>query len=644
MSEKKGPPTYDVRVDGQDIPEDARASVIAVAADLWLEAADYVAVTLENDRSRWSDSPLFKPGKKLAVSLGYGERRSKVFDGEITALRARYPRRGPSQLVVEATARYHRLKRGRLTRAFTDVSDSDVVSQVAQGCGLKADVDATDTRHEHVFQHNETNLEFLVRLSERSGFELDCNDGTISFKKAKLEAAKTLALTWGQDLISFRPRIVAEPQFDQVEVRGWSILKETVLGKAGIDDAGPDMGGRVRGPQLASRAFGSATTRGTREVQRSVPTAAALAKAQIQRRTLRTVKAEGTCEGEPRIAPGKVVEIAGVGEIVSGSYYVCRVVHDLLPHGFSTTFQARRTAIEQPAKKDKIALRIDKAVPPRPPREVPQPKDDEPSTFLEVLVKDPDGNPIPGELVRLLADGKAPADGRLTGEGHVRFNDLKPGAYKVQLPELKLDIHPAAADAPPVQPPREPRLIRARWAKPVALCGETVAMSAHAVEIPPGTEASFKVYRRYARGPGDTTAVVPAKVAPGGGVEAVWNSLVIDDAEIERIQKEGFKAYEFYFVVEAGDARARSGLLDLRDFIAVEVLDTRDRPLANKRYRLTFPTGEETRGRLGPKGELRHDAVPPGPYDLRVFPDDAPDEELDAPPPPPPPAPPPGKG
>src|SRR5712691_6147725 len=71
-------------------------------------------------------------GKDFAIQLGPGDLARQVFKGRITGLEAEYPATGGGQLVVLAEDRFQDLRMMRRTRAFEDVSDEDVIRQVAQ--------------------------------------------------------------------------------------------------------------------------------------------------------------------------------------------------------------------------------------------------------------------------------------------------------------------------------------------------------------------------------------------------------------------------------------------------------------------------------------------------------------------------------
>ena len=76
----------------------------------------------------------------------------------------------------------------------------------------------------------------------------------------------------------------------------------------------------------------------------------AYAEAAFRKRSERFLQAEGTTEGDPKIRRDTVVEIEGLGDFLSGPYYVRRAIHSLLPRsGYTVTATLVRTTVEAPA-------------------------------------------------------------------------------------------------------------------------------------------------------------------------------------------------------------------------------------------------------------------------------------------------------
>jgi len=82
-------------------------------------------------------------GKDFAIQLGAGDNARRVFKGRISALEAEYPSGGDGLLIVMAEDRLQDLRMTRRTRTFENVSDQDVLQQIAQEHSLDTDINVT---------------------------------------------------------------------------------------------------------------------------------------------------------------------------------------------------------------------------------------------------------------------------------------------------------------------------------------------------------------------------------------------------------------------------------------------------------------------------------------------------------------------
>jgi phage protein D len=105
------------------------------------------------------------------------------------------------------------------------------------------------------------------------------------------------------------------------------------------------MEGKVTGPGNVQQRFsGTGSTRVTMPVQNQAE-ADFMAKQGFSEMALGYIRAEGTCIGDPRLKPGIVVKVEGLGVRFSGLYYICSTEHRFsMRKGYRTAFSARRNA------------------------------------------------------------------------------------------------------------------------------------------------------------------------------------------------------------------------------------------------------------------------------------------------------------
>jgi uncharacterized protein involved in type VI secretion and phage assembly len=283
------------------------------------------------------DTDAFAIGAELEVSLGYIDMLQVVFKGEITAVELATTSEQPPHLMVRAYDRAHRLLRGRHSRSFLNMADSDIASKLAQEVGLSAEVDTTNPVHDYVFQYNQTNWEFLRQRAARLGFECFVNDRVLHFAKARNGQQEAPRQKIGDNLIDVRVRMVSSFQASQVVVRAWDMKsKEAVVGTASSGSAAPEIGESRNGKAIAAD-FGDATEYIVSQPLNTQSEANAMATAIYDQLDGTFVEAEGTCYGEAALVPGATVSLPNLGNRLSGKYYVTAATHTLTSNSMYTT-------------------------------------------------------------------------------------------------------------------------------------------------------------------------------------------------------------------------------------------------------------------------------------------------------------------
>src|SRR6185369_6738089 len=296
----------------------------------------------------WSDDPLFSEGAEVEILMGYAGELATVFTGEVTGLEPELRAGETPAVTVRGYDRAHRLLRGRKTRSFTEVKDSDIAAQVAQEAGLTPEAEDTGVALKYVLQHHQTDLEFLQARARRIGYEIWVEGKTLRFRPPPSDESEVLTLGLEEDLLEFFPRLSTVGLASEVEVRGWSPEdKEAVVGKASAADAGSTMGGTTGGLDAAAKAFdaGDAAVAVSVDCPVSQGEADQIARGRLREMALSYVTGEGVAVGRSDLKAGTVVKIEGCGQRFSGLYYLASVRHSYTPkRGYRTAFTVRRNA------------------------------------------------------------------------------------------------------------------------------------------------------------------------------------------------------------------------------------------------------------------------------------------------------------
>lgn len=333
-----------IKVGGADIDPSIMDKLIEVVVDSSLYLPDMFIIHLtDTDNFDVADNGPFDIGKEVEIELPKPDQTSttiKTFKGEITALEPSFNGDVGATFTVRGYTKGHRLSRGTKIRVFNDVTDSDIVNKIAGENGLSAQTESTSEVYKHVYQHNQTDMEFLSERAQRIGFEVYVEDTKLYFQKPK-GSRGSAELTWGTDLRSFNPRMSTHRQVSKVIVLGWDPQqKKQLRGEASSSESAPKIGYGKNGIQTSST-FGSAQEYVTRRLVNTQREAETLAKALLDEINSGFVEADGVTIGNPDLKAGMKVKIKKVSKKFEGEYVVTAARHVYKLDGYETQFSVQ---------------------------------------------------------------------------------------------------------------------------------------------------------------------------------------------------------------------------------------------------------------------------------------------------------------
>jgi uncharacterized protein len=342
-------PAFHILVNGSVLPPEAATDMFLLEVadsveDLGMFALSFNAGDPRSGKVKYVDGDLFREGADVVIKLGVSPPLTEVMAGEITGLEPEFPEQGPVQLVVRGYERLYRLGHGRKTRSFRDVKDSDIAAEIARDWKLSPQVEDTPVTHPFLYQHNQSDLEFLRERARRLRYEVRATGKTLIFRKPAERTGAVATLSFGHELITFSGRLSLLGQASAVVVSGWSAAdKKEVTGQAATGDE-TKLGGRDSGASLAGRVLGD-TPVAVVEAPDTAEEAELMARAHLDHLAFGLVQAEASCVGNPLVTAGKVVELKEVGARFGGNYYVTSSTHTLSrTRGYTTSFSVRRSA------------------------------------------------------------------------------------------------------------------------------------------------------------------------------------------------------------------------------------------------------------------------------------------------------------
>lgn len=223
--------------------------------------------------------------------------------------------------------------------------------------------------------------------------------------------------------------------------------------------------------------------------------------------------------------------------------------------------------------------------------------------WLEIEFVDKAGNPVSGVPYKLEDPAGTESEGVLRLDGKVRRDALeKEGQADVTLMSVW----------------------GAQWDTSEMTTEDKVKLSAETEGFADGTPAHLVIYQRDVHGPDVVVADLKAKVQ-GDSVEATWRYEYPEDpaAEDDTLQRaddepKRYSAPDYYFEVVVEPCTARASILNVTDYIEIEVADGAGEGAANQPYVLVTSAGETRAGTLDGKGKARVENIPPGNTTLRM--------------------------
>jgi phage protein D len=305
-----------------------RASdLISCVVDRDMYQPDMALVVLSNQNDIFAG--LYKIGDKLEIKIA----DQSVYIGEITGFEGVYKGGETTKLAIRALNKMHRLLRKRKSVTFTDKTDQAILDTVVKDCGLSLEwKHQSSITYKHVYQHNQTDLEFLRTRAARLGCHVWCVDTKIFVKEPDYQSSG-LKLSVDKEgvLRGFTPRMNSAAVVKKVTVKGWNPeTKELITGDASVS-------GSKLGKEDAVKASGDLGTEETFTVDHPIwskEEAKAIATARLRdlNLTFLTGEAEcGTSADTLKVDLGKTINITAnankADDPFNGDYLVMGITH-----------------------------------------------------------------------------------------------------------------------------------------------------------------------------------------------------------------------------------------------------------------------------------------------------------------------------
>lgn len=352
-------PSFKILVNEQDLVRKLYLEVSSVQVDNVLKGGDRFSFTVnstfnfeQKDFEHLEDTFAF--GNSVLIRMGYqnGKKQPddeilpKMIMGKITSVQTSFPASGLPQINVSGYDLTYCMGKGKKSRPpWHDKTDSYVVSQIAGEYGLKPKVVDTVVQHPTTHQSQESDAEFIERLTTRNGYECFAILQDLIFRpRPKKPTEPVVSLEWGKGLLSFSPELNIAEQVTKVEVRGWDVnTKKEVVGTSQAGEEPGRIQGRQSGGEMLKKVCREEKELKVREAVFSKQEAKRRADAILKERSEQFVTGSGESIGMPEIRAGSYIELKGMGKLFSRPYYIEQCTHTINNSGYRTTFKTKDT-------------------------------------------------------------------------------------------------------------------------------------------------------------------------------------------------------------------------------------------------------------------------------------------------------------
>lgn len=289
-------------------------------------------------------------GREIEVALGPEDDQHLVFAGVISAISADLAEGATPLVSVCAEDRFEALRMTRRSKTFTEVSDGDIVRQIADEHGLSTFIDADGPTYDLVQQLNQSDLAFLRQRAERLGADVWVDGSELGFATRDRRTGPDITLVNGNELVAARLDADLAHQRTAIRVSGYDAVERAVIEReADSSTIDAEAGDGTTGPSMLQQAIGDRPSHRVRDVPLTGDDADAWARAEMLMRSRRFVTVDGETSGTPSLTVGATLTLERVGQIFEGpGYYVTEVRHTFdLDRGHRTCFRAERPTITE---------------------------------------------------------------------------------------------------------------------------------------------------------------------------------------------------------------------------------------------------------------------------------------------------------
>ena len=342
-------PAFTITVGSTEI-DSSKVPISSLSVDIDSGGAGGCRFVLEAmydyENSKWASEMLdtIEVGAKITIQAGYVAKK-QIFFGFVDDFTIEYSSEGAPRLSVNGIDAKGYLMSAKGQKYLSKESTKSVIEAILNECVSKGYAESVDvgaiTEYEAELIKTEIDdYKFLLLLAGVYNMQFVVINGEIIFKHLMSDTKAILTLTLGVSLLSFSKKMSLKNQVGKVVVYGIDPkTKKPISGEASSTSISGGSGEEASG---TATSFSGVTEKESNMFVSTPEECQTLAQARFDARAFEYVKGSGKCIGIPEIIPGRYIELEGLDDRSSDTYFITKATHDYSSEqGYFTSFEVK---------------------------------------------------------------------------------------------------------------------------------------------------------------------------------------------------------------------------------------------------------------------------------------------------------------
>lgn len=334
-------PVRYITIDNKKLPKDISDDVTDFSYEDSSDKMDELKLTIRDPELKHIDDPLLKEGRELCARWGYLGNLTEMHKCTIKEIEYNFPEDGEPTISLVALDKSHKLTGRSARTCWKGKNTAQVVKDIAQKHGLKADVKVPeDAPREFTSQGGKNDLVFLKGLADEMGCVMQVRNDRLIFRPENPEQAPTFTFNYRTDadgyLVSLSVKTDTEKgkgAASETEVSGVDMKTgEKFIQKSSAAESkyvGNLNDNNTFKLETAKQAKHDETGKAVSSTAADPKSAKAAAKSKARQSVTGAITADAEFIGMPSLAASQIIIINGIGKRLSGKWRVDSVTHKI---------------------------------------------------------------------------------------------------------------------------------------------------------------------------------------------------------------------------------------------------------------------------------------------------------------------------